>query len=72
MEVQDIDSTNYKKHTLTAKAVEYSARHGKFFKIDKAELADRSKADILAKSLVCFEVTWMLVQCIARKVAGSR
>ncbi|KAF8539124.1 hypothetical protein BDD12DRAFT_738452 [Trichophaea hybrida] len=34
------------------------------------EIADRSKADSLAKFLVCIQAIWMVVNCIARKVNG--
>jgi len=35
-----------------------------------AQINDKSKANWLAKSLVCIQATWMLVQCTARKIAG--
>ena len=35
-----------------------------------ASIADRSKADSLAKLLVCVQAVWMVVNCIARKASG--
>lgn len=56
--------------TLTAEMVEAFAKRGQFIKIDELEITDKSKADILTKVLVCLQVTWMLVECVARKIAG--
>ena len=56
--------------TLTSEAIKKCAERGKFFEIDESEITDKSKADVLAKGLVSLQVTWMLVQCIARKIAG--
>ena len=56
--------------TLTAKDLEKLARRGKFIEIEESEIIDKSKADMLAKILVCFQVMWLLVDCLARKVAG--
>ncbi|KIW97414.1 uncharacterized protein Z519_02807 [Cladophialophora bantiana CBS 173.52] len=46
------------------------ARHGTFLRIDSTTIKDKSKADVLAKSLVSLQGLWMLVQCIARKASG--
>jgi hypothetical protein len=56
--------------TITAKGILALAREGQFVSIDESQITDRSKADILAKGLVCLQVLWMLIQCIARKIAG--
>lgn len=56
--------------TLTAEMLEAFAHRGKFIEIEESEITDKSKADFLAKVLVCLQVTWMLVECVARKVAG--
>lgn len=48
----------------------FLAKHGHFVDISDDVIRDKSKADMLAKSLVCIQVSWMLVQTIARKVAG--
>ena len=36
----------------------------------QSDIDDRSKANVLGKALVCLQITWMLVECIARKAAG--
>ncbi|EDR03284.1 uncharacterized protein LACBIDRAFT_238678, partial [Laccaria bicolor S238N-H82] len=41
-----------------------------FPSITEEEIADRSKSDMLAKSLVVFQTFWFIVQCIARGVQG--
>jgi hypothetical protein len=46
------------------------AAEGHFSSTDDSQISDRSKADILAEGLVCLQVTWMLVQCVARKAAS--
>jgi hypothetical protein len=38
------------------------------FMIPRSDIDDRSKADTLQKALVLFQVSWMALQCIARKV----
>jgi hypothetical protein len=66
---QDIDPAQ-SRSTITAEGILSLAREGQFISIDESHISDRSKADIFAKGLVCFQVLWMLVQCIARKSAG--
>ena len=56
--------------TLTPEGILRLAKRGQLLLISKSEISDKSKADILAKGLVCFQVSWMLMQCIARKSAG--
>lgn len=69
--VPELDSyLNHGYLTLTCYGIRKCAQRGKFFEINESEIIDKSKADILAKGLVCLQVTWMMVQCIARKVAG--
>jgi hypothetical protein len=69
IDTQEIDP----KHahlTITSDGILSLAAEGHFLSIDESQISDRSKADILAKGLVCLQVTWMLVQCVARKAAG--
>ena len=56
--------------TISAKGLAFLARHGHFVKMSDAAIRDKSKADMLIKSLACIQVSWMLVQTIARKVVG--
>lgn len=39
-------------------------------KVPKSLIEDRSKADTIQKSLVLLQVSWMAMQCIARKAYG--
>ena len=48
----------------------FLAKHGHFVKMPDAAIRDKSKADMLVKSLVCIQVGWMLVQTVSRKIAG--
>ena len=57
-------------YTLTPDAILIFARQGIFFDISSEEMSDRSKADLVAKGLVCLQVIWFLIQCVARKAAG--
>ncbi|KIK08796.1 hypothetical protein K443DRAFT_84407, partial [Laccaria amethystina LaAM-08-1] len=41
-----------------------------FPSITEEEIGDKSKGDMLAKSLVVFQTFWFIVQCIARGVQG--
>lgn len=56
--------------TISPKGVAFLASHGHFLKIPESTIRDKSKADILAKVLVCVQVAWMLVQTIGRKAVG--
>ena len=56
--------------TLSPKGVAFLAKHGHFLRIPESTIRDKSKADVLAKVLVCVQVSWMLVQTVGRKVAG--
>ena len=56
--------------TISAKGLAFLAKHGYFVKISDAAIRDKSKADMLVKSLVCIQVSWMLVQTVSRKSVG--
>ncbi|KAI9881126.1 MAG: hypothetical protein M1830_008284 [Pleopsidium flavum] len=56
--------------TISPKGVAFLAKHGHFVKISDATIRDKSKADMLAKALVCVQVSWMLVQTISRRIVG--
>ncbi|KAI9766758.1 MAG: hypothetical protein M1839_004775 [Geoglossum umbratile] len=58
------------RRTLTPQGLLFFARRGCFFDIPEDTIRDKSKADILAKGLVCCQVTWVVIQCIARKASG--
>ncbi|KAI5797328.1 hypothetical protein DFH27DRAFT_483737 [Peziza echinospora] len=46
------------------------AHLGRFPVVDIDDINDKSKADSLSKTLVCMQASWMIIQCIARKVSG--
>ena len=56
--------------TITPKGVAFLARHGHLLGIPESTIRDKSKADVLAKVLVCAQVTWMLIQTIGRAING--
>ena len=61
---------NLSRLTFSAKGLAFLAKHGHFIKISDAVIRDKSKADMLAKGLVCIQVSWMLVQTVSRKIVG--
>jgi len=56
--------------TLSARGVAFLAKCGHLPNIEEDDIADKSKADGLAKFLVCLQAGWMLVQVIARVALG--
>jgi hypothetical protein len=48
--------------TLNPDTVEALAKNGHFLPVQTRTVQDKSKADILAKGLVCFQVLWMLLE----------
>ena len=69
VDISDIHD-RHSKAVINSKGVEFLSGAGHFLEMAKEDIADRSKADLLTKSLVCIQVVWMLMQCIARKTAG--
>lgn len=58
------------RFTVTTKILLYLAQRGHFVDISGDSIRDKSKADLLAKGLVIFQVLWLVGQAIERKVAG--
>lgn len=56
--------------TITHSGVLSLAKNGHFCRVNRSRIQDKSKADILAKGLVCIQVLWVAGQVIERKVAG--
>ncbi|KAI9462136.1 hypothetical protein F5148DRAFT_233524 [Russula earlei] len=44
--------------------------NGDFPRISKAEIKDKSKGDVVSKTLVILQTSWFVTQCIARGVRG--
>ena len=62
--------SHYSRLTISPKGVAFLAKHGHVLKIPEDTIRDKSKADMLAKTLVVVQVSWMLIQTIARRIAG--
>lgn len=61
-------------HTLTTDGFIFLLRSG-LITTDalvnlKGETADKGKADMVAKFLVCVQALWMMVNCLCRKISG--
>ena len=56
--------------TVTLEGVLRLAELGILPNVSRTFIRERSKSNLLAKGLVCFQVSWMLIQTIARKIAG--
>jgi len=56
--------------TLTPRGVGLLAECGLLPEISREEIGDKSKADDLAKALVCLQAGWMVIQVIGRIVYG--
>lgn len=67
LDVSHLHNT-FTRLTISPKGAAFLASHGHFLKIPDAVIKDKSKADTLAKGLVCIQVSWMLVQTISRKI----
>lgn len=56
--------------TLTPQGVMLMLKLGLLPDVDKNKIKDKSKADSLAKGVVCIQAVWMFIQTIARKASG--
>lgn len=56
--------------TITPEGVIALAKQGFFLDVSPETVSDKSKADVITKALICIQVLWMVIQCIARKAAG--
>ncbi|KAI9866182.1 MAG: hypothetical protein M1813_001743 [Trichoglossum hirsutum] len=52
--------------TVTSRGVLLLAKHGCLPDVSLETIMDKSKADAIAKSLVCLQAGWMVIQCITR------
>ena len=72
--VIDVDSEAFflpgqrKSMTLTAKGIQYIAERFPTLlpDVSEEEIADKSKAGALAKSVVCIQAGWFIAQCVSR------
>jgi hypothetical protein len=56
--------------TLDIETITELARDSRYLPMELVDIEDTSKANVLAKGLVCLQIAWMLIQCSARKAAG--
>ena len=68
VDVSNLHNT-WKQPILTADAIIELAQRGIFFDIATNSINDKSKADLLAKGLIICQVSWLVVQSIARAYA---
>lgn len=68
-DVEDIHNV-LTRVTISVHGILYLAKHGHFCQVKRSHIADKSKADILAKGLVCIQVLWVAGQAVERKFAG--
>lgn len=68
-DVGRLEDNENRRFSLTARAIRLFARDGVFFNISLATISDKSKANLLGKCLVCVQVVWFVIQCVARAAA---
>jgi hypothetical protein len=56
--------------TITPQGIQELTILGKIPTVQRETITGRSKADDVAKTLVCFQAGWMAIQAIARKASG--
>ncbi|KAI3323706.1 hypothetical protein HD806DRAFT_522284 [Xylariaceae sp. AK1471] len=56
--------------TIKPQGLVFLAQRGHFIDLSENAIRDKSKADILAKVIVCIQVMWLIIQSIGRKVEG--
>jgi len=64
--MENEDPPNTIRGRVTSAGALFLAEVGLLPDIDVAQVKDKSKADLLTKVLVCFQASWMVVQCIVR------
>lgn len=68
-DVEDIHN-KLERVTLATDGIKFLAKNGYFCQLDPGDIEDKSKADYLAKGLVCVQVVWIIGQAIERKIAN--
>ena len=46
------------------------AYFGHFMILSDEDIREKSKTDLFAKALLILQVTWLLLQCVSRKISG--
>ena len=66
VDVSDVDDRLHSV-ALTPAGLQLLAERGHFIEVSDDDIRDKSKANIFAKCLVIFQVSWMAMQTISRK-----
>ncbi|WQF77223.1 hypothetical protein CDEST_02237 [Colletotrichum destructivum] len=66
----DDDEDAVKRVTVTPEGIRLLSFIGKLPEIHESQIQDKSKADWMAKSLVCIQAGWMVAQVIGRLIKG--
>ncbi|KAI9675860.1 MAG: hypothetical protein M1822_008869 [Bathelium mastoideum] len=69
VDVSDMHNT-YTEIVLTPEAIIELASRGHHFDIPSDSIKDRSKANLLAKGLVVCQISWLVIQSVARSLVG--
>jgi hypothetical protein len=64
------DERRLRRMTVTASGIRLLSFLGRLPKIDEFQIQDKSKADWMAKSIVCIQAGWMVAQVIGRLIEG--
>ena len=63
-------SSRITRATITPKGAIKLAKEGFFIDVSRNTISDKSSANSFGKGLVCIQVLWFVVQCIARAIAS--
>lgn len=63
---EDVEGRGTTTVRVSGTTVLWLADQGHWIKIPRAKITDKSKADTFQKILVLIQVSWMVMQCIAR------
>ena len=66
------DISRYAITTITTKGLIRLVEEGHINHLDVSlhDISNKSKASFISKGLVCVQVLWFVIQCIARRAAG--
>lgn len=70
IEVQRKLATPGSTIVLTTRGAQSLAKMGMWFYVSGQVIKNKSKANTIQKALVMLQVSWMFLQCIARKIYG--
>ena len=68
-DVAKLKDTDSRLFILTPDAILQFAHRGVFFDLSSGMISDKSKVNLVGKGLVCVQVIWFFIQCVARRAA---